>query len=189
MTYGHQGVSKKDVVKSEHAIIYTSKIPPSALQEEFPQRGESGMLQSIRVDADELETKLDPMSRIDFAKVYTIQHNVKVRSLGKVNRLSLHLLLYQFKLIWTASFDETDTSSRTRAGNEHRAGSIAALVSCSWPQLVTTYKAMRACGSSHEQACAGLASAKLRVSVGQLARLEMIVNAEHTMLQGGEHAV
>ena len=40
------------------------------------------------------------MSRVDFGKVYTIEHNVKVKSLGKVNRNSEEALTNQLKLVW-----------------------------------------------------------------------------------------
>jgi hypothetical protein len=55
---------------------------------------------AIRVDVDVKTDKLDDMSRVDFGKVYTIEHNVKVKSLGKVNRDSLQPLLYQLRAVW-----------------------------------------------------------------------------------------
>ena len=89
-------MSKKGVRKSEHAIIFTGKETPVPQLAEAPARHERGLLpQAIRVDGDDPTQKLDPMSRIDFGKVYTIEHNVKVRSMGKVNRASEGALLYQ----------------------------------------------------------------------------------------------
>lgn len=50
----------------------------------------------IRVDPDKRDHKLDSMSRIDYGRFFTIQHNIKVKSLGKVNRDSEENLLGQF---------------------------------------------------------------------------------------------
>ena len=61
----------------------------------------------IQVDMDQGE-KLDPMSRIDYAKPQTIHHYVKVKSVGKVNRKSMNSLIYQFRLV----FDEGSLAGR-----------------------------------------------------------------------------
>ena len=107
MTYGGQGVAKRGVTKEEHAIIHTGRIPPHILFGETPARGERGMLASaVRVDADENTEKLDPVSRIDFGKLYTIHHNVKVRSIGMVNRASMNALHAQFKLVWQSTMGD-----------------------------------------------------------------------------------
>lgn len=101
LTYSGQGVAKRGVKKSDHAIIYTGRIAPEPVQTERPQRGEAGMRPgSIRVDPDEPHIRLDPMSRICFGKVYTIEHNVKVQSIGMVNRAYMQSLLYNFRDVW-----------------------------------------------------------------------------------------
>ena len=98
-TYGGRGVSKY-VKKSDHAIIYSSKAPPHPVDEEKPKRGEEGMRPySIRVVPDEKTEKLDPMSRINFAKPHTIHHNLKVRTFGMVEEKSRGHLLNQFKAV------------------------------------------------------------------------------------------
>lgn len=103
-TYGSQGVGKSHVTKSEHAIIYTGRNPPNPMSSEEPVRGEQGMRPDpIRVDPDDKEDKLDPRSRIDFGKVHTIQHNIKVKSYGKVNEKSMQALQKQFNLCWYAT--------------------------------------------------------------------------------------
>ncbi|KAF2722887.1 hypothetical protein K431DRAFT_221009, partial [Polychaeton citri CBS 116435] len=92
-TYGRRGVSKPGVIKSEHAIIHTGSQAPEPLNAELPHRGEAGMRsRAIRVDPDERDTKLDLLSRLDFGKITTIQHNLKVKSFGKVNRASMDAL-------------------------------------------------------------------------------------------------
>jgi hypothetical protein len=48
---------------------------------------------SITVDKASADQKLDRMSRLNFKKVYTIEHNVKVMSVGRVTKDSLPVLL------------------------------------------------------------------------------------------------
>ena len=100
-TYGRRGVSKPGIVKSEHSIIYTGRTAPSDLSEESPVRGEPGMRpDAIRVIPDVSTDKLDPISRLDYGKVHTIQHNIKARSFGMVHPRSVNALMHQFRNVW-----------------------------------------------------------------------------------------
>lgn len=104
-TYGERGVGKPHVKKSEHAIIHTGRTAPDPLPSEEPSRGEEGMRpDAIRVEPDDREDKLDPRSRLDFGKVHTIQHNIKVKSYGKVHDRSLQALTDQFNNCWHAPY-------------------------------------------------------------------------------------
>ena len=38
---------------------------------------------------DKTNSRLDPMSRINFGKVYTVEHNVKVSPVGRITKDSL----------------------------------------------------------------------------------------------------
>jgi len=101
VTYGQQGVGKPGVNKSEHAIVFTGKDPPVPLPTELPQRGETGMRsEPIRINPDDPSDKLDPVSRIDFGKVYTVLHNVKVRSMGEVHPKYMSAIRLQFGNVW-----------------------------------------------------------------------------------------
>ena len=55
---------------------------------------------SIHVDPDHRELSLDPRSRLNFGKVYTIDYGVKVKSIGTVSRTSMRGLVYQFRDVW-----------------------------------------------------------------------------------------
>ena len=91
--------------KSDFAVIHTSKVPPDILSDEHPARGESAMRRiSIRVDPDDRGYRLDPLSRLNFGKVYTVDYNVKVKSIGMVNRASMRDLIYQFRDVWRPAF-------------------------------------------------------------------------------------
>ncbi|KAK3636374.1 hypothetical protein LTR22_018750 [Elasticomyces elasticus] len=101
MSYGHQGVGKPGVVKAEHGIIYTGSTPPEPSRSERPGRSEPGMRTSaIRVTPDERGTKLDSLSRIDYAKVHTIHHNIKVAPFGVVHPNSMEALDTQWRNVW-----------------------------------------------------------------------------------------
>ena len=47
----------------------------------------------LEVTPDTWDQKLDRMSRLNFGKVYTVEHNVKVMSVGKISRSSMPKLL------------------------------------------------------------------------------------------------
>ena len=90
--------------KAEHGIVYTGKKAPSPLPSELPRRGEVGMQPiPIRIDPDDPTQKLQNESRINYGKVYTVEHNIKVHSVGMVNREALLALLGQFQQVWASS--------------------------------------------------------------------------------------
>jgi len=100
-TYGGQGVAKATVVKSDHAIIHTGPNAPDPSNDELPGRGEAPMRSiPIRVDLDNASERLDDKSRINLKAVHYIQHNVKTKSFGCVNRNSLGDLETQFNNVF-----------------------------------------------------------------------------------------
>ena len=79
MTYGGQGTLKPGVHPEDHAPIYSSKHDgPKILN------GEQMNNVPIRVDVIDPSHKLDSMSRLNYAKLYTVEHNVKVFFIGKI---------------------------------------------------------------------------------------------------------
>ncbi|CAG8351116.1 unnamed protein product [Penicillium salamii] len=73
ITYGGQGVAKAGIDRSKHAVIYMRGDMPPAKEDEPAMTK-----QPLEVEPVRLEQKLDPMSRVNFGKVYTVEHNVKV---------------------------------------------------------------------------------------------------------------
>jgi hypothetical protein len=59
----------------------------------LPEEGRYLIKKPIAVEKASTDQKLDPMSRLNFKKIYTIEHNVKVMSVGKVVDGSLPVLL------------------------------------------------------------------------------------------------
>jgi hypothetical protein len=89
-------VAKPSVVKFQHAIAFSDKKEPSPTDEEYPDERESGMMPGIRIVPKDKRDKLDPMSRIDFARMYTVEHNVKAYDFGQVHENYQRRLLGQW---------------------------------------------------------------------------------------------
>ncbi|KAF2134753.1 hypothetical protein P153DRAFT_362491 [Dothidotthia symphoricarpi CBS 119687] len=102
-TYGNRGVPQNKE-KYHHAIMFTGNQPPQPLPSEQPRIGELGMGTPIHVEASRPYNRMDPLSRVNFVKVYTIEHNVKVEDFGRVNPLWEHTFLSQFYAHWGIPF-------------------------------------------------------------------------------------
>jgi hypothetical protein len=87
------GTSKPGIDASSHAIIYMSNSTPARL------KSETGMTKEpICVDPATPDQKLGRLSRVNFAKIYTVEHNVKVLHVGSVAKQSMHHLRGYFKI-------------------------------------------------------------------------------------------
>ena len=87
-TYNGQGVSKPGLSKEEreaHSIVYSAASSPmcTAAERRFITK------KAIAVDIARPDRKLDQMSRLNFAKVHTVEWNVKVMNVGKVSQESM----------------------------------------------------------------------------------------------------
>ena len=79
LTYQYQATKKRGVKHADHAIIYTGTRPPERLHgEESLGKG------PIQVEPRTPRDKLEPESRINYAKIYTVEHNVKVLFVGRI---------------------------------------------------------------------------------------------------------
>ncbi|KAJ5721940.1 uncharacterized protein N7483_009874 [Penicillium malachiteum] len=83
-TYSGQGVAKAGVDRSKHTIIYTRGSQP------ITRQNEPMIKEPLEVEPARADQKLDPMSRLNFGKVYTVEHNVKVLPVGQITKDSLH---------------------------------------------------------------------------------------------------
>jgi hypothetical protein len=80
LTYGKQGTAKPGVKPEYHAIIHTSHKAPKELE------GEKKLFKKpIRAIADSQREKLREESRVNYSKIYTVEHNVKVCFIGKIH--------------------------------------------------------------------------------------------------------
>jgi hypothetical protein len=87
-TYGGQGTTKSDVRAQDHAVAYAlgSRVPPLTSDEELLDKD------PFAIVVEDPTERIDPMTRINFAQVYTIQHNVKVAKVGRVSKDQLDRL-------------------------------------------------------------------------------------------------
>jgi hypothetical protein len=95
-------VGKKKTIKAHHSIIHTSRDAPESVPKEAPnsKAQEAPMLSPIRVRPNKKIDKLDKMSRLNYAKVYNVEHNVKVYDFGVVHEGYMGILSHQFNTVW-----------------------------------------------------------------------------------------
>ncbi|KAL4920077.1 hypothetical protein BDW62DRAFT_22314 [Aspergillus aurantiobrunneus] len=82
-TYGGRGVAKRGVDETKHAIVYMRGTTPTRGYNEPPMTKEP-----LSVSSDRQE-ELHPMSRLNFGKIYTVEHNVKVLPIGTISSGSM----------------------------------------------------------------------------------------------------
>lgn len=91
MTYGGKGLLKPGVKPEDHCIIYTDSAKP--------HQSEQILNKSIQMKPRTPRDKLDTASRLNFAKVYTVEHNVKVLFIGKISSGHVDRLVNTFNRI------------------------------------------------------------------------------------------
>jgi hypothetical protein len=98
-TYGGRGCTKPGLAKWQHCIVYTDRDGPTMLDGEEPGPGEIPMLSSVQVRPRSRQEKMFPASRINFGKMYTVEHNVKVYDFGDVRSGYITSLVEQWKWV------------------------------------------------------------------------------------------
>lgn len=94
LTYARRGTTKPGVKPEHHAIIYSTRLPPSNLS------GEQELLnEPIRIEVTSPRHNLDPASKINYAKVYTLEHNIKVAFIGRVHKDSRRTFIEDYRRI------------------------------------------------------------------------------------------
>ncbi|RFU32260.1 hypothetical protein B7463_g4072, partial [Scytalidium lignicola] len=95
LTYRGRGTTTRGVDPEMHSIVYSSEDPPG------PQKGEDvkALKPPIKVVIGDMRNKLDRASRINYSKVYTVEHNVKVLFIGKVDASFMYQLLANYEAV------------------------------------------------------------------------------------------
>ena len=91
-THGSQGATKKGIIQNDQCIVYTGPIAPAKLAME--KKMHKDPIQMIPINPQE---KLDPLSRTDLAKIFPVEHNVKLREVGMVSNAHLKKLIAYVK--------------------------------------------------------------------------------------------
>lgn len=105
-TYRKQGTTKSRVNLENHAIVYAAGSEPKLLPQEQPP----GM-GAFPITLGDKSVTIDPSSRLNFGKVYTVEHNIKVRNVGKVEKESLPRL--RAALLKSMGVDVSDAEIET----------------------------------------------------------------------------
>ncbi|KAL4759999.1 uncharacterized protein BDW70DRAFT_161057 [Aspergillus foveolatus] len=83
-TYNGRGVAKRGVDPDKHAIVYMRGTTPTL------GVGEPRMVKEpLEVVPENPGENLDYMSRLNFSKIYTVEHNVKVLPIGRISNRSM----------------------------------------------------------------------------------------------------
>lgn len=83
-TYSRQGTRKPGVHAKDHAVIHMAGTEP------FIHPNETAMIKRpLEVEPASFGQTLHEMSRINFGKVHTIEHNIKVMPVGKITEESM----------------------------------------------------------------------------------------------------
>jgi hypothetical protein len=101
LTYGGQGATKAGVRASDHAIVHDADKP---VPDEAP--GERLSKSALRIVLEVEGETLDSMSRIDFGKVYTVQHNIKVMNVGRIHKLDITWLKRNYNESMRMDYDD-----------------------------------------------------------------------------------
>ncbi|CAN9449030.1 unnamed protein product [Alternaria alternata] len=78
-TYSGQGTTKPGVIANQYAAVI-----PQGNQVVLHEKGEDLSKEPIEIKVENPDVDVNAMSRINFAKPYTVEHNVKVRNIGRV---------------------------------------------------------------------------------------------------------
>ncbi|KAH7416793.1 hypothetical protein BKA64DRAFT_277194 [Cadophora sp. MPI-SDFR-AT-0126] len=113
LTYGGQATLKGGAHGEDHAAVYCNqqkKHGPTILE------GEKMTKEPIKIDIRLPSEKLDPLSRLNYAKVYTVEHNVKVNFIGEVNRRYEQKVVLDYNATHGPIADRPYTPETSRAG-------------------------------------------------------------------------
>ncbi|KAF7956934.1 hypothetical protein EAE96_004258 [Botrytis aclada] len=92
MSYEGRATSKSGVHPEEHAIIYTTPEPRLVTNED----GRKMKFDPVKMIPDSSRHALDKASRINYAKIYTVEYNVKVWFIGRVDRASEPIVIRSY---------------------------------------------------------------------------------------------
>jgi len=83
-----QGANKPGIDLRAHAIVHMRDNPP---KEKYMERRLDK--EPLKVIPETPGAKLELSSLLNFSKIYTVEHNVKVKSIGRISEESMPRLL------------------------------------------------------------------------------------------------
>jgi hypothetical protein len=82
LTYQGQGTLKYGVKPDDHAAVFAEN--PKSLMKEKLLPGEKLRKKPFSIIIEDSREKIDPLTRINFSKIYTVEHNVKALKIGRI---------------------------------------------------------------------------------------------------------
>ncbi|KAI0169487.1 hypothetical protein GGR52DRAFT_469070 [Hypoxylon sp. FL1284] len=107
LTYDRRGCSKKGVRPSKHGIIYMAGQKPRLLKNE-PDLGFSPVALHVYAEGE----KLAKESRVNYSKLVTIEHNVKVFFIGSITGQDFENVRYAVNDCWDKKMHRSSRKSR-----------------------------------------------------------------------------
>jgi len=77
-TYGFQGAGKQRIRVEDYAAVYPSGTEPPI------QGGDKMIKDPFPIIIEDSQERLSPMSRLNFGRVYTVEHNTKALKVGRI---------------------------------------------------------------------------------------------------------
>ena len=103
----HSGLGATQRSPFEHGIVFTGAQPPAPMSQNEAQMQPI----PVRIDVDQRGDALDRASRVHYGKLYTIEHNFKVKPFGMVNPASVQAFSNQFNTVWARMSSQTPQST------------------------------------------------------------------------------
>jgi len=101
LTYQHQGPSKAGINREDHAYIYMVDQPPKRFKNNLVN-------EPVVIKGKSPRDKLDADSCINYAKIYTVEHNVKVFFIGQLAQTSEKRVLLAVNAAWNRNTMNTN---------------------------------------------------------------------------------
>ncbi|KAJ0425002.1 hypothetical protein BJY00DRAFT_275711 [Aspergillus carlsbadensis] len=83
-TYGGRGLAKPGLDPYKHAVMHMSGTPPRLGSNE-----PITIKEPLEVECERFDESLHSKSRLNFGKIYTVEHNVKVLPIGEISEASM----------------------------------------------------------------------------------------------------
>jgi hypothetical protein len=107
LTYDRQGCGKKGVRPNKHGIIYARGQKPKLLKKE-PELGFPAVQLDIYAEGETLAKE----SRVNYSKLVTIEHNVKVFFIGSIPFSHFAIVQNAVNDCWNAKLHNSNKSNK-----------------------------------------------------------------------------
>lgn len=115
LTYERRACTKKGVKPNKHGIVYSIPGRPQLLKDE-PRLG----FAAVRLQVDIQTEKLAMESRVNYSKLVTVEHNVKVFFIGRIAQDDMAIVDTAVNQCWADKVrKENEGSHQPRYKNQH----------------------------------------------------------------------